>query len=69
MHVIVFPSIEGPGVCIMTPYSQCGLSVAEIAEKDVPKGTPYRIINADTLPDKARRDEWLWDTHSGVVLP
>jgi len=69
MHVIVFPSVEGPGVCIMTPYTDCGLSTAEIAEKDVPTGTPYRIMDADNLPDRSRRDEWLWDAFKGVVLP
>ena len=33
-----------------------------IAEKDVPKDLPYKIVSVDDIPsDRAYRDAWEWD--------
>tara|TARA_R110000796_G_scaffold10941_5_gene36662 strand:+ start:642 stop:950 length:309 start_codon:yes stop_codon:yes gene_type:complete len=33
-----------------------------IAEKDVPKDLPYKIISVDSIPtDRTYRDVWKWD--------
>lgn len=32
-----------------------------IAQKDVPAGKPYKIIDAIGLPDRAERDQWTVD--------
>lgn len=37
----------------------CGLSLDEIAKKDVPKGVPYKVIDRADLPsDRTWRDAW-----------
>ena len=48
-QVIIFPNDEG-WLSVVSPALECGLTVEEIARKDVPAGKPYHIINADQLP-------------------
>ena len=48
-QVIIYPNDEG-WLSVITPAPECGLSIEEIARKDVPAGKPYHIINADQLP-------------------
>ena len=45
------PMHEGR-ICIVTPAPNCGLSLTEIARKDVPAGFPYLIISRDMIPDQ-----------------
>ena len=51
IQVIIYPNDEG-WLSVVTPAPECGLSVEEIARKDVPAGKPYHIINADQLPQE-----------------
>jgi hypothetical protein len=46
---IIYPNNEG-WLSVVTPALECGLTVEEIARKDVPAGKPYHIINTDQLP-------------------
>ncbi len=49
------------GVCIMTPVlnDDIGLTIEEIALKDVPVGQSFKIIEDDALPtDRTFRDAW-----------
>lgn len=47
------------GVAIMYPVLDCGLSIEQIADKDVPAGAPYKIIDASELPsDYTFRNAW-----------
>ena len=48
-QVIIFPNNEG-WLSVIYPAADCGLSVEDIACKDVPAGKPYHIIDADQLP-------------------
>ena len=55
---IIYPTDEG-GVAIIIPAPECGLSIKEIAEKDVPAGKPFKIIaTADVPSDRTFRDAW-----------
>jgi hypothetical protein len=46
-------------VAIIIPAPECGLSVEQIAAKDVPAGVPFRIVEADTIPtDRTFRNAW-----------
>lgn len=55
---IIYPTDNG-GVVVIIPAPECGLTIEEIAAKDVPAGKPYRIINASDLPqDRTFRDAW-----------
>lgn len=46
--VIIYPNNKG-GLAFCFPCD-CGLSVEEIARKDVPAGKPYLIVPADQVP-------------------
>lgn len=55
---IIFPNDDG-GVTIVVPAPNCGLSIEEIAAKDVPAGKPFKIIDASDVPsDRTFRDAW-----------
>lgn len=55
---IIYPTDEG-GVAIVVPAPECGLTIEEIAAKDVPAGKPFKIINTSDVPiDRTFRDAW-----------
>lgn len=55
---IIYPNDEG-GVSILIPALECGLTIEEIAAKDVPAGKPYKIVPTSEIPsDRAFRDAW-----------
>jgi len=50
---------EDNGVAIIVPILESGLTIEQIAEKDVPKNTPYIIIDVEDVPaDRTFRDAW-----------
>lgn len=54
---IIYPTDEG-GVAIIMP-ADCGLTIEEIAAKDVPQGKPYKIVDVADIPtDRTFRDAW-----------
>jgi hypothetical protein len=55
---IIYPSDDG-GVAIMIPASECGLTVEQIAAKDVPPGKPFQIVNVSSISsDRTFRNAW-----------
>lgn len=59
--VIIYPNIIDNRVNILYPMA-CGLSIEEIALKDVPSGVPYKIVNIEDIPaDRTFRDAWEAD--------
>jgi hypothetical protein len=55
---IIYPTPEG-GVAIIIPAPDSGLTVEEIAAKDVPSGVPFRIVEATDIPDdRTFRNAW-----------
>lgn len=55
---IIYPNDDG-GVSIIIPAPECGLSIEEIAQKDVPAGKPYKIVEVADIPtDRTFRDAW-----------
>jgi hypothetical protein len=39
--------------------AECGLTIEEIAAKDVPEGKPYKIVDVADIPsDRTFRDAW-----------
>ena len=62
MQAIIFPNQTS--IAVMRPLD-CGLTIQEIARKDVPFGVPYRIIDAALIPtDRTYRDAWTADFSS-----
>ena len=52
---------ESGGVAIITPCD-CGLTIEQIAAKDVPTGKPFKIVDASEIPtDRQWRNEWTVD--------
>ena len=64
MQVIIFPT-DNNRVAILAPAPD--LDLTEVAEKDVPEGKPWRIVDTDDLPPS---NEWLWsDTGPIIAAP
>ena len=55
---IIYPTDEG-GVAVIVPATECGLTIEEIAAKDVPEGKPYKIVDVADIPsDRTFRGAW-----------
>ena len=55
---IIYPTDDG-GVVILIPAPECGLTIEEIAVKDVPSGKPYKIVDVSDIPsDRTFRNAW-----------
>jgi hypothetical protein len=60
MSKIIYPTDDG-GVCVLHPIVDV-MSLEDIARKDVPAGTPYRIVADDDIPtDPIFRNAWEAD--------
>jgi hypothetical protein len=47
------------GVGIIIPVIDCGLTIEQVAAKDVPAGVPFRIVDASDIPsDRTFRNAW-----------
>ena len=54
---IIYP--EDNGVAVIIPAAECGLTIEEIAAKDVPAGKPYKIVDVADIPtDRTFRNGW-----------
>jgi len=61
MQRIIYPQDNGV-VAVIIPAPDCGLTIEQIAVKDVPAGKPYRIVNTAEIPtDRKYRDAWEAD--------
>mgnify|MGYP001281149595 CR=1 FL=1 len=55
---IIYPS--GDGIAVLIPTGL--LPVSEVARKDVPNATPYRIVDTGDIPaDRGDREFWTAD--------
>ena len=60
MNRIIYKTNEG-GVAVIVP-ADCGLTIEEIAAKDVPTGKPYKIVDVSEIPsDRSFRNAWEVD--------
>lgn len=56
---IIYPSDDG-GVAVVIP-ADCGLTIEQIAAKDVPTGKAYQIVDVADIPeDRTFRGAWTW---------
>jgi len=57
---IVYTNDDGT-ISIIVP-ADCGLTVEEIAAKDVPSGKEYHIVDKSEIPsDRTFRNAWTWE--------
>jgi hypothetical protein len=55
---IIYPTDDG-GVAVIVPAPNCGLTIEQIAEKDVPAGKEYQIVDVIDIPgDRTFRNAW-----------
>jgi len=58
---IVYTQDDGT-VAVIVPADECGLTVEQIADKDVPAGKEYHIVDVSEVPsDRTFRDAWTWE--------
>lgn len=56
---IIYPTDDG-GVAVIVP-ADCGLTIEEIAAKDVPAGKPFEIVDVSEIPsERLFRGAWSW---------
>ena len=54
---IIYPTDDG-GVAVIIP-AECGLTIEEIAAKDVPAGKTFKIVDVADIPeDRTFRNAW-----------
>lgn len=59
MNQRIIYSTEDGGVAVIIPAPECGLSIEEIAAKDVPAGVEYKIVDVSDIPtDRTFRNAW-----------
>ena len=58
---IVYTQDDGT-VAVIVPADECGLTVEQIAAKDVPAGKEYHIVDVSDIPsDRTFRGAWEWE--------
>ena len=66
-NVRIIYSTDAGGVAVIIPATSSGLSLDQIAAKDVPKGRPYAIVNVSDIPsDRTFRGAWTMQ-NNGVA--
>jgi hypothetical protein len=61
MKRIIYPTDDG-GVAVIIPAVECGLTIEEIALKDVPHNKPFKIVDVADIPsDRTFRGAWTVD--------
>ena len=63
MNRIIYKNKDN-SIGIITPTSEAlsFATIEQIAEKDVPKDLPYKIVSVDDIPsDRTFRGAWEWD--------
>ena len=60
---IIFPNDEGGvSVIIPAPEAMSLYGIDAIAQKDVPTGKPYKIVDVSEIPtDRSQRNAWTVD--------
>ena len=57
---IIYKNTNG-SIAIIVP-ADCGLTIEQIAKKDVPTGFKYKIVDVSDIPsDRTFRDAWTID--------
>ena len=55
---IIYPTDDG-GVAVIIPAPDCGLTIEQLAAKDVPQGKPFQIVDVSEIPsDRTFRNAW-----------
>ena len=59
MNQRIIYSTDNGGVAVIVPAPECGLTIEQIAAKDVPAGKPFKIVDVADIPsDRTFRNAW-----------
>ena len=63
MKIIIYKNLDNSiGECMPTEEVLKFATISQVAEKDVPKDLPYKIVSVDDiLTSRTFRDAWEWD--------
>lgn len=62
MSQIILYQQDNGSVALVIPAINCGISVEEIARKDVPEGLPFLVVDKEQLPtDQTFFNAWEAD--------
>jgi len=70
MQVIIYQQENGL-IAVVTPAPEFEDQLEWVAEKDVPPGKVWRVIDSSLLPSRDIHDRWVWTDEGpiGVVMP
>ena len=55
---VIYQTDDG-GVAVIIPAPDCGLTIEQVAAKDVPTGKPYKIVDVSEIPaERSQREAW-----------
>lgn len=57
---IIYKTSDG-SIAVVIPAPDCGLTVEQIALKDVPHGVPFKIVDETDLPVDVPQEAWAVD--------
>lgn len=56
--------LPGQPASVLIPC-ECGLTIEQIGQKDVPAGAPFWVVPSDSIPtDRNMRDAWELDVEA-----
>lgn len=68
-QIIIYPTQTGVATVLPTIEALEIMTIEQIAQKDVPQGIEFKIIDSDTLPvEQCFRDAWTYGETVGVNL-
>lgn len=67
MKVAIFPQ-DDKRVSVLIPAPEFADQLEAVAAKDVPEGTPWRIIDDSELPSRDTRDRWRWTDNGSLAI-
>jgi hypothetical protein len=60
MQIIIYNQDNGiPAIIAPSPEALLFMTIEQIANKDVPAGKPYKIINSEELPIDTPQEAWI----------
>lgn len=67
MQVIIYQQDNGL-IAVVTPAPEFADQIEAVANKDVPAGKVWRIIDDSLLPSRDDHDRWIWTDDGPIGL-
>ena len=67
MQVIIYQQDNGL-IAVVTPAPEFEDQIEAVANKDVPVGKTWRIVDDSMLPHRDAHDRWIWTEEGPISL-